>query len=442
MAKKTQLRLLSGRMRRVDSLHPMARPVQKVDAEKVKLLKKFMEKHGWSDPIHVTDNGVIIVGQDAWQAARELGIEEIPVIQHRGLTTQYDQQAFATSLATLYGDQNWDYDALFELYSETRRNGVDPRTLGLRARVLKELQRRFDEQFGEDDETVLEDEAVSQLGDIWILGDHKIICGDSTQLEVVEKLLGKDNPHLMVTDPPYVVPVPRRKNKRHVMEGNDPIKSEEGAGKKKRPDFTAAYMNFPGTVAYIWHFPKYVCEVTASLEAALFSVKSAIVWKKDHHTHVGRHYLHEHEDCLYARKGKPPNDGDDTWVGGDSRTDVWPIKFERPSKDDAAQDKTDGDEAAQDKTEHPTQKPLKCMLDPIQDHSDVGDLVYDPFLGSGTTLIAAHVSGRRCRGIEKDPHYLDLCIRRWQKRAQQKAVLEGGDRTFDQIAEERLSGSR
>ena len=182
-----------------------------------------------------------------------------------------------------------------------------------------------------------------------------------------------------------------------------------------RADWRECWALFPGDVAYIWHAGLHSREVAELIESVGFAIRCQIIWNKSSML-LGRGDYHwKHEPCWYAvRKSKPGK-----WTGGRQQTSVWDIDKQRKSE-----------------TGHSTQKPVECMLRPIENNSIAGDLVYDPFLGSGTTLIAAEQSERTCLGIEISPQYVDVIVRRWQAFTGETATLAETGRAFDEIVAE------
>jgi DNA modification methylase len=191
-----------------------------------------------------------------------------------------------------------------------------------------------------------------------------------------------------------------------------------------RVDWLAAYQLFPGDVAYVWHAGVHACEVAAGLEAAGFEIRSQIIWVKQHFALSRGDYHWQHEPCWYAvRSGKSSN-----WSGDRTQSTIWEVANMNPiggSNDEVA-------------TGHSTQKPIELMRRPILNHTVRGDMVYDPFLGSGTTLIAAAATDRVCYGLDIEPRYIDLVVRRWQKFTGEAAILASASRTFDEITSERM----
>jgi DNA modification methylase len=262
---------------------------------------------------------------------------------------------------------------------------------------------------------------VTRLGDLWHCGEHRVLCGDATETEAVARLFGSDQPKLLLTDQPYGV------------QYEPAWREEAGLGEQRqtglvqnddRVDWTAAYRLFPGDVAYLWHAGVHAAEVAAGLESCGFRIRAQIIWVKQHFALSRGDFHWGHEPAWYAvREGKSSN-----WCGDRKQSTVWQVPNLNPfggSKEDVA-------------TGHGTQKPVEIMRRPILNNTRSGDIVYDPFLGSGTTLMAAELTGRICLGLEIDPSYVDVIVRRWQASTGDKAVLETDVRTFEEIEEERL----
>jgi len=254
-------------------------------------------------------------------------------------------------------------------------------------------------------------EPVSVLGDVWVLGKHRIVCGDSTDADTVAKCLNGVTPHLMVTDPPYGV--------EYDASWRDDLAGKSGKtgtaiGKvlnDDRADWREAWALFPGDVAYVWTNGKFLPESILSLEAAGFERRCLIVWAKSSLV-IGRgHYHSQEEECWYAvRKGATGH-----WHGDRKQTTLWQI--DKPQKSE---------------TGHSTQKPVECMKRPIENNSSAGQAVYEPFSGSGTTIIAGEMTGRSIHAIELSPAYVDVAVIRWQEFTGEKAVHEDG-RLFDDL---------
>ncbi len=294
---------------------------------------------------------------------------------------------------------------------------LDLGTLGFEPREINALLRGDAADPRED--AVPEAPAVpmSRLGDLWHLGAHRLLCGDATDPGGVTRLLAGVAPHLMVTDPPYgVMYDPDWRNRAGASE----TKRTGKVLNDDRADWRAAWALFPGDVAYVWHGALHATTVADSLDAAAFNVRSQIIWAKERLVLSRGDYHWQHEPCWYAvRKAATGH-----WSGDRKQTTLWQIA----SRDQDAE------------TIHGTQKPVECMRRPILNNSSPGQAVYEPFSGSGTTIIAAESTGRACYAIELDPAYVDVAILRWQAFTGQEARLEGGE-SFVEIAAARAEGA-
>ena len=260
------------------------------------------------------------------------------------------------------------------------------------------------EEIGEEEEIEVLAEATSKLGDIYLLGSHRLMCGDSTNPQHVEKLMDGAKPILMVTDPPYGVEYdPKWRNE--VGKG---IKNTGKVLNDDRYDWSEAYALFTGDIAYIWHSSKYTHKFAENIENSGFELINLIIWSRQHFVLSRGDYHQQHDPLWYGvRRGKNHN-----WQGKRDQSTIWDIGGYNGSKGD-------GEES----TGHGTQKPIECMLRPILNNSAQGESVYDPFGGSGTTLIACERSKRKCYMMELSPAYVDVIIKRWEKETNKKAVL-------------------
>jgi DNA modification methylase len=252
---------------------------------------------------------------------------------------------------------------------------------------------------------------VAQRGDTWRLGRHRLVCGDATNTADVRQALAGVEPSLMVTDPPYGVDYDPEWRKRAGVNLN-PGKLGH-VENDDRADWREAWALFPGDVAYCWHAGRHASTVEASLEAAGFEIRAQIIWAKDRFALSRGDYHWQHEPCWYAvRKGRRGH-----WAADRSQTTLWHVR--------AREDDGHG---------HGTQKPVECMRRPIENNSSPGQAVYDPFVGSGTTIIAAEMTARACHALEINPAYVDVAILRWQAFTGEKARNEDG-RDFGVAAE-------
>ena len=315
----------------------------------------------------------------------------------------------------------WDMDLLKVELSDLDDMEFDVDLIGFDGDFLANLLNEATEGLTDPDEVPeMPDDPVTVEGDVWVMGNHRIVCGDSTSADVVAKLLGSVKPHLMVTDPPYGVEYDAtwRGKAGHANLG----KNRTGVvAHDDRADWREAWELFPGSVVYVWHGGLMAGVVADSLTACGFELRSQIIWNKTVMAMGRGDYHWKHEPCWYAVKDR----GD--WKGDRKQTTVWdfasPLHIMSGSKED--------------KTPHPTQKPVECMKRPIENNSSPGQAVYEPFSGSGTTIIAGEMTGRHVYAVELNPAYVDVAVRRWQDFTGQDAILEGDGRTYKELSDGR-----
>jgi DNA modification methylase len=391
--------------RKLKDLIPHPKNPRKLSKHDYEHLSKSLDRFGLIDKPIIDKNNRIIGGHQRVAILNEAGIKEVECwVPHRDLT---DNECDELLLRLNRNLGEWDWDIL--------GNEFDPLELMEFGFEASEFLGSPDgsnitNELVEEEEILYpsgEKEVITKIGDIYDLGDHRILCGDSTLPESVESLLKGSIPILMVTDPPYGVNYdPKWRNNiqskgkfRTATKMNGKVLNDD------QSDWSLSYTLFPGSVAYVWHAGKFSGPVAKHLSDCDFEVVTQIVWNKQNFTFGRGDYHWKHEPCFYAvRKGHNHN-----WQGDRKQTTVWDISNLNPfgrSKEDNKDDKVEG---------HGTQKPLECMAIPIRNNSQPGEEVYDPFLGSGTTLIAAEQLGRKCFGIELSPYYCDIIVKRYIK---------------------------
>lgn len=242
----------------------------------------------------------------------------------------------------------------------------------------------------------LQKEWGTEAGQVWEVqgkaGTHRVMCGDSTKAEDVGRLLNGAKPFIMVTDPPYGVEYdPEWRTKTEGLWTTGKAVASGAVDNDDRLDWTETYKLFAGTVAYVWHAGRFAADLVVNLRDAGFEIRTQIIWRKPRFIISRGHYHWQHEPCWYAvRKGRSSK-----WCGDHSQSTIWDIPLNRNTE-----------------TGHSTQKPLECMARPIRNHGGKDDDVYDPFLGSGTTLIAAENLGRVCYGCEISAAYVAVILQR------------------------------
>lgn len=385
----------------VNSIFPYDRNSRTHSDQQIKQIEASITEFGFTNPILIDADGVIIAGHGRLVAAKNLGIRMAPCIR-LGYLTEEQKRAYVIADNKLAENAGWNIDLLRLEVADLSAAGYSLDLLGFDSKDIDQMLKHVDGTVGltdEDDVPEIEDEIISKTGDIWHIGRHKIICGSSTNPLDVSKLLGDVKPNLMVTDPPYGVEYDaswREKhfNNQNVAKGhvlNDHI-----------ADWSDAYRLFPGDIAYVWHASLKTHIVAEGLVNCGFSIRSQIIWAKSNFV-IGRgNYHHQHEPCWYAVREKRSGN----WTGDRKQSTIWNINKQLKNE-----------------TGHSTQKPVECMRRPILNNSSPGQAVYEPFSGSGTTIIAAEESGRTCYAVELNPAYVDMAVKRWEKFTGNKGEL-------------------
>lgn len=356
-----------------------------------------IKEFGFTNPILVDEFNVIIAGHGRLMAAKKLGLDQVPTITLEGLT-EAQRKAYVIADNKLALNAGWDDQALQaelerlqELNFDLELTGFDPDEL---AKLLEPEQ--VEGLTDEDAVPDVPEEPVSREGDIWVCGNHRVMCGDSTSLDAVDKLLDGHKANLIFTDPPYNVAFNGRSGKHDVIKNDD---LSEG-------DFNDFIMQVVDTIKaikpdayYVWCNWKFYGILQTCLD-----YKACIVWAKNVFG-MGKGYRHQHEFCLF-------NGDVDHWIKNES--DLWEVK-----KDS--------------RYVHPTQKPVELSVRAFGNHAKLLN-VLDLFGGSGSTLIGAEQTGRTSFTMELDPKYIDVIVKRWQDFTGKKAVLESTGQTFDEVS--------
>lgn len=418
-----QIDALKYELTPLDGLIPYARNARTHSGEQVAQIAASIKEFGFINPVIVDPTGSIIAGHGRVLAARQLGLKEVPTLQVDHLTDA-QRKAYILADNKLALNAGWDTDLLRVELGELDGAGFDLGLIGFGADELAILfaePAQLDGITDPDDIPEAPADPVSVLGDVWQLGRHRLVCGDSTDPHAVERALNGVTPHLMVTDPPYGVEYdPGWRGTARNADGSLLSTGKHRAKGKvendSKADWREAWALFPGDVAYVWHAGLYAGTVAESLTAAGFNLRSQIIWAKSHFA-IGRGDYHwQHEPCWYAVKEKAKGH----WAGDRKQATLWQI--EKPRKSE---------------TGHGTQKPVACMQRPIENNSSPGQAVYEPFSGSGTTIIAAERTGRVAHALELNPAYVDVAIKRWQDFTGKQAVLEGTGETFTELEQAR-----
>lgn len=371
---------------------------------------------GWTVPVLVDEEGTIIAGHGRVLAAQSLGLDEVPVMVATGWT-EAQRRAYVLADNRLALNAGWDTELLKLELADLKAADFDMELMGFGEDELADaLAEKSEGLTDEDAAPEVVDIALSRLGDIWVCGKHRVMCGDPTVVESYERLMQGDLADMVFTDPPYNVNYAN--SAKDKMRGKDRAILNDNLGDGFY-DFLLAALT--PTVAHT-RGAIYVAMSSSELDTLQAAFRAAgghwstfIIWAKNTFTLGRSDYQRQYEPILYGW----PEGATRHWCGGRDQGDVWQIK--KPQKNDL----------------HPTMKPVDLVERAIRNSSRPGDVVLDPFGGSGTTLIAAEKSGRVARLIELDPKYVDVIVRRWEEFTGKQATLEGDGRTFEEVSSER-----
>ena len=386
--------------------------------DQVAQIAASIKEFGFTNPILIDGDKGIIAGHGRLQAARKLGLDTVPTIELHGLSDA-QRRAYILADNKLALNAGWDNELLALELGDLAELDFDLSLVGFDDDELAALLADKTEGLTDEDAVPeLQARTVSVPGDVWVLGKHRLRCGDSTSADDVADLLNGVEPHLMVTDPPYGVNYDA--NWRNEADrANGKAYGDRAIGKVQnddRADWREAWALFPGDVAYVWHAGNMAHTVAESLVANGLNIRAQIIWNKSSMVISRGDYHPKHEPCWYAvRKNRKGH-----YCGDRKQTTVWDIQ--KPQKSE---------------TGHSTQKPVECMRKPIENNSSPGQAVYEPFSGSGTTIIAAEETGRICYAMELNEAYVDLAVRRWQEFTGKKATHADCGSYFDDLQQER-----
>jgi DNA modification methylase len=410
----------------IDRFVLYARNPRKNDDAVDRMISSIRE-FGFKVPVLAKSSGEVVDGHLRIKAARKLALAELPVILCDEWTDA-QVKAFRLLVNRSVTWADWDEELLALEFQDLQAAGYDLLLTGFNGKEIDDLLTPATEDA--DITPPVPAIPVSKTGDLWLCGKHRVLCADCTDAGAVARLLGDRKPILMVTDPPYGIELDSGWRDRAGLNGHG--RRAEGHTETKisgdtRADWSEAFDLVPSLqVAYVWHASVFTRDVLTGLERIGFLYPQQIIWNKGRTVLMRTHYWYQHEPCWYVRKQNAP------WFGtaGENST-VW----------DSPSPKFIMGGSDEEKIDHPTQKPVALMRRSIINHTGRGELVYEPFLGSGTTLAAAETTERVCCGIEIDPKYVDVIVQRWQTISGKKATLDGDGRTFEEVAAERLGGA-
>ncbi len=403
----------------VEKLIPYARNARTHSDEQLAQIAASIAEFGWTSPILAGSDGIVIAGHARLQAARKLGMTEVPVIVLDHLS-ETQRRALVLADNRLALNASWDEEMLRVELEALREDDFDLDLLGFAEDEVEALLMGPEETVAgnTDDDAVPErpEASVTVLGDLWILGDHRLLCGDSTQIEAVEKVLDGSLADMVWTDPPYNVNY--GSSMKDKLRGKQRTIANDNLGEGFEQFLRDACTN----LLTVTKGAVYICMSSSELHTLQKAFRESgghwstfLIWAKNTFTMGRADYQRQYEPILYGWKEGTAH----FWCGARDQGDVWFVK--KPVRNDL----------------HPTTKPVELIERALHNSSKTRDIVLDPFAGSGSTLIACEKHARTARLIELDTHYCDVVIRRFADFTGKPALLSGEGLTFDQVKHSR-----
>lgn len=406
--------------RKLSSITAYGKNAKKYDKTQINNVAESIKQYGFVQPIVIDRDGVIVIGHCRAMAAKKLGMEEVPCVCVDDLTPE---QVNALRLVdNKSNESDWDFDLLAD-----ELPGLDLSAFDFDWGLRDELNHSVVE---DDYDPVLPAEPKSKIGDVYQLGNHRLMCGDSTSLTDVQRLVGEAQIDLLLTDPPYNVMLgmdetPEEAKKRNRRTDGKTVANDKMEDKEFRQFLTDAFSNAamvmkPGAPFYIWHADSEGYNFRGACRDAMLRVRQCLIWVKNSMVMGRQDYQWKHEPCLYGESEIEDDEHEPClygWTEGHkhyffkNRRQTTVLNFDKPVRS----------------AEHPTMKPIKLFDYQMQCSSKPGENVLDLFAGSGTTIMAAEQNGRHAYCMEFDPKYADVIIDRWEKFTGEKAVLLNDD---------------
>jgi DNA modification methylase len=391
----------------IESLLPYARNSRTHSDEQTAQIAASIKEFGFTNPVLIDNENQIIAGHGRVLAARKLQLKVVPCIR-LGYLTDTQKKAYVIADNKLALNSGWDDEMLALEIAELKDEDFDIELLGFTDDELAGLAEQIAEEVegltDEDDAPAVPDEAKTKLGDIYKLGKHRLMCGDSCSVSDMEKLCDGQDVDMWLTDPPYNVAY-EGKTKDSLTIQNDSMSDEQFREFLRDAYVTADLVMKAGAVFYIWHADSEGYNFRGAAKDAGWKVRQCLIWKKSSMVMGRQDYHWKHEPCLYGWKEGAGH----LWAADRKQTTI--LEFEKPSRNG----------------EHPTMKPVALFEYQLLNNTKGGDIVLDSFGGSGTTLIAAEKNGRVARLMELDPKYCDVIVKRWEEFTGKKAELINGD---------------
>lgn len=398
--------------RPIGSLIPYARNSRTHSEEQVVQIAASIKEFGWTNPVLIDEAGGIIAGHGRVLAGRRLGIEQVPCIMLSGLT-EAQRRAYVIADNKIALNAGWDMEMLKVEFADLQAMDFNLALTGFDIDEIAGLLAPEGTEGLTDPDEVPEApaEPVTKPGDIWVMGNHRLMCGDSTMVDHMQRLVKGQLVDMWLTDPPYNVAY-EGKTKDALKIKNDAMADDQFRQFLRDAFVTADTVMKPGAVFYIWHADSEGYNFRGACRDAGWTVRQCLIWKKSTMVMGRQDYHWKHEPCLYGWKDGAGH----LWAADRKQTTV--LEFEKPSRNG----------------EHPTMKPVGLFAYQMLNNTKGGDLVLDSFGGSGTTIIACEQHGRFGRAMELDPVYCDVIVKRWEEFTGQKAVREADGVEFSALA--------
>lgn len=426
----------------IGKLQPDRRNARTHSKKQIRQIADSIQRFGWTDPILIDDDGNVIAGHGRLKAAQLRGLTEVPVIVASGLS-EAERRALALADNKIAANAGWnrailaaelgDLALLLPEYNlDIAITGFEPPEID---GLMGDLVDREDDPA--DEIPLFANQAVSHLGDLWLLGPHRLLCGDATKAFDVSKAMGGQLAAMGFLDAPY--------NRRiSSIQGRGRIRHREfvaASGEMSPKQFTrfltdtfslAARHSAKGSIHFACMDWRHMREMLDAGKKVYTGLKNLVVWKKTN-AGQGSFYRSQHELIFVWKNGDAPHVNNfELGQHGRNRANVWTYAGVNTFRSDRLEELA----------VHPTVKPVAMIADAMRDCSRRGDIVLDPFVGSGTTILAAERVGRRAYALDLDPLYVDVAVRRWQAFTRRDAILEGTGTTFDELATGRPSKER
>lgn len=416
-------------LKSVDELIPYSKNARMHSDIQVAQIAASITEFGFTNPVLIDGKKGIIAGHGRLMAAKKLGIKKVPVVILDHLS-EMQKKAYIIADNKLAENASWNEEILASELTDLKENDFDLDLIGFEDQELEKIfSSLYDTEENQESENEIpeaEENPISKLGDIWLLGNHKLICGDSCDQKTYQALLGNELADMLFTDPPYNVNYGESLKDNVIGRDNKNGKSyNNSAGKRKilndniGEDFGKFLFDFCKNALLVTKGACYICMSSSELHTLQKAFIAAggrwstfIIWAKNHFTLGRSDYQRQYEPILYGWK----QDNDHYWCGDRNQSDVW--YYNKPNKSEL----------------HPTMKPVELCKRAILNSSKTDDIILDCFGGSGSTLIACEQTNRRCRMIELDKKYVDVIIKRWQNFSGKEAILQKTGDNFNDIS--------